>query len=381
MILDDSGSQGDANFSDRHDSWECDSLVELCSLAPVPPVAKTGTLEHIQQARWLFASNKTKFFSLQDGTLHTWSSKKGFANACPSEKEFDLRDLKDMDQDGKLLTLKFSPKSGLKRLELQAVSDSEAGDWFDAVEASLRSMSMPIRFSLHTTDIFQPTVLQEFQRLVDHCFISKYTRDRKGGTIPKSLQLVRVVRVQNSTLLREYHARRDQIIDDLSDDDCRKSKEILTPDVRTGVLNQPLTVLPQLEDNAIERWVFHGTTPEGLEGITTASFDLKRAGTAAGSLYGAGIYCAGCSSKADEYTREDKNGIRGLLLCRASLGKILCTCELNPNIANLQNEKETRKCHTILGDRWRAAGTFREFVFSDNSQLYPEFILYYQRVY
>lgn len=240
---------------------------------------------------------------------------------------------------------------------------------------------MPIRFSLQETDIFQPTVLHEFQRLVDHCFISKSTRDRKGGQVPKGMQVMKVVRVQNSTLMRAYYARREQIANELSDDDHRKSKEILTPDVRTNVLDQPLTVLPQLEDCAIERWVFHGTTPEGLEGITTASFDLNRAGTGSGLMYGKRIYCAGCSSKADEYTREDKKGIRGLLLCRASLGKILYTCEPSPRVADLEQEKKDRKCHSILGDRWRAVGTYREFIFSDKSQVYPEFILYYKRVY
>jgi len=145
--------------------------------------------------------------------------------------------------------------------------------------------------------------------------------------MPKGMQVMRVVRVQNSTLMRAYYARREQIAIELSADDHRKSKEILTPDVRTSVLDQPLMVHPQLEDCAIERWVFHGTTPEGLEGVTTASFDLNRAGTGSGLMYGKGIYCAGCSSKADEYSREDKNGIRGVLLCRASLGKILYTCE------------------------------------------------------
>lgn len=376
--LDSSSSQRNVTTSKEHDRWECDSLVEICSLVPVPPVAKTGALEQV--GNFCFFPSR-RFFSLQDGSLDSWSTKKGYINCRPCKHELNLRGLKDMEQDGNVLKLNFT-KEGKRKLEVfRAASDSEAADWFDTVEAALRSMSMPIIFSVQEKDIFQPTVLKEFQLLVDHCFISKSTRDRKGEKLPKGLQVVKVVKVLNSTLLREYYAKRDQIADDLTDEDRQKSKEILTPDVRTSLLDKPLTVLPQLDERTIERWVFHGTKPEGLEGIANASFDMNRAGTGGGLMYGKGIYCAGCCSKADEYTKEDKNGIRGLLLCRANLGKILYSCELKPNVAYLQQEQARQKCHTILGDRWKAAGTYREFVLSSKAQVYPEFIIYYLRMY
>jgi len=115
----------------------------------------------------------------------------------------------------KTLTLKFERNSSRQPVELRAVSDSEAADWSrkgptanSRPLATTRSMSMPIRFSLQEPDIFQPAVMQEFQRLVDHCFISKSTQDRKGGGMPKGMQVMRVVRVQNSTLMRAYYARR-----------------------------------------------------------------------------------------------------------------------------------------------------------------------------
>merc|ERR1711879_1127795 len=88
----------------------------------------------------------------------------------------------------------------------------------------------------------------------------------------------------------------------------------------------------QLEDEPIERWLFHGTNPRALEGIAKSNFDLSRAGSGAGGMYGAGIYCAECSSKADEYSEQDAGGVRGLLLCRAVLGNILYDCAKAPNV-------------------------------------------------
>jgi hypothetical protein len=262
-------------------------------------------------------------------------------------------------------------------VELRAASESEAGDWFEAIEASLRSMSMQIKYSLETTDMFHHT---PFQRLVDHCFIPKGTRDRRDGDVPEGLRVMKVVRVQNRTLLDAYHANQNQIAHALTERDRQESHQVLTPDVRTSLLDKPPAHLPQLDNRVFERWVFHGTTPQGLEGITNSSFDLNRAGAHRGLLYGPGFYCAECCSKADEYSLQDDSGIRGILLCRASLGKILSTQEAKPDVQLLQDLKQNNNYHTILGDRWRAAGTYREFIFNDKSQVYPEFIIYYRRM-
>lgn len=366
---------------------ECDSLVEICSLCPVPSVAKEGLLELKPSNSYLsfIPFSRKRFVAVRDGCLEVWMTKKGYSKDSSNQKVISLRDLKDMDQQGKELTLKFvnrkpaiwKPKKRL--LKLVAESASDADDWFEAIEFVLRSMSLPINYSLCETPIFQPDILQDFQRLVDHCFLSKGTRDRKGQTLPKNLKVLRVVRVQNSTLLREYRERQRQIAGQLKDTDRQRSRGILTPGVRTSLLDPPLQTLPQLDESTIERWLFHGTNPRGLEGIAKSNFDLGRAGSGAGGMYGKGIYCAGCSSKADEYTEEDASGVRGLLLCRATLGKILPSYAMSPNVSELQNKKINHGCHTILGDRWVAAGTYREYVFDKKEQLYPEFIIHYKR--
>jgi hypothetical protein len=369
-------------------SWGCDSLVEICSLCPVPSVAKSGTLELKPNRSYLsiLPRSRKRFCVVREGCLEVWLTEKDHDKDSSNREVMPLRELKDMDQHGNRLFIKFlhpKPTSQTKTqerfIELCAENESDAGDWFESIEFVLRSMSVPINYSLCETPVFQPDILQDFQRLVDFCFVSKVTRDRKGANLPTRLKVVKVVKVQNSTLLREYKHMRCQIADELKDTDRQKSLDMLSPDVRTSLLNPPLQTLPQLDDATIERWLFHGTNPRGLEGIAKSNFDLSRAGSGAGRMYGTGIYCAGCSSKADEYTQADADGLRGLLLCRATLGKVLYTAAVNPNVSQLEEQKKQQQCHTILGDRWTAAGTYREFVFGQKEQLYPEFIIYYQR--
>ena len=38
-------------------------------------------------------------------------------------------------------------------------------------------------------------------------------------------------------------------------------------------------------------------------------------------------------------------------------------------------------CDSVMGDRERAVGTYREFIFYDEASVYPEFLVRYRRVY
>merc|ERR1711918_134223 len=60
---------------------------------------------------------------------------------------------------------------------------------------------------------------------------------------------------------------------------------------------------PVLDDEVHERWLWHGTTHKAVEAITTEDFQLTRAGSRAGTLYGEGIYSCECCTKADEYSQ------------------------------------------------------------------------------
>jgi len=128
-------------------------------------------------------------------------------------------------------------------------------------------------------------------------------------------------------------------------------------------------------------WLFHGTSTEAAALITRGDFLVDKAGSNAGTLYGRGIYLAENCSKSDEYSRENAEGHRCILLCRAVLGNILYNDEVSPNIDCLLRQIRDKNYHSLLGDREKCRKTFREFVVYDDDQVYPEFAVWYERVY
>ena len=128
-------------------------------------------------------------------------------------------------------------------------------------------------------------------------------------------------------------------------------------------------------------WLFHGTSSEAAELITRGDFLVDKAGSNAGTLYGRGIYLAESCSKSDEYSHENSQGHRCILLCRAILGNILYNDDVSPNLDCLLRQIYEKNYHSLLGDREKCRKTFREFVVYDDDQVYPEFAVWYKRVY
>ena len=71
-----------------------------------------------------------------------------------------------------------------------------------------------------------------------------------------------------------------------------------------------------LREDVNEALLFHGTSEAAAEAITNEDFRINLSGKNAGTLYGRGIYLAESCSKSDEYTEENAEGLRCLLLCR-----------------------------------------------------------------
>merc|ERR1712039_432054 len=129
-----------------------------------------------------------------------------------------------------------------------------------------------------------------------------------------------------------------------------------------------------------EVWLFHGTKPIAAELITSDDFRVDLAGTSAGSLYGRGIYFGENSTKADEYSREDpKTGLFTMLICRVMLGQLLYSDEKLPDPRKCEEQCLRGPYHSILGDRLKVRGTFREFCVFDEDQVYPSYIVSYRR--
>ncbi|CAE7482474.1 Tiparp [Symbiodinium pilosum] len=128
-------------------------------------------------------------------------------------------------------------------------------------------------------------------------------------------------------------------------------------------------------------WLFHGTNDEAAELITKGDFLVDKAGSNAGTLYGRGIYMAESCSKSDEYSAENSEGLRCMLICRAVLGNVLYSDEVAPNVDSLVRQCRNGNYHSLLGDREKCRGTFREFIVYDDDQVYPEIAVWYQRLY
>lgn len=115
--------------------------------------------------------------------------------------------------------------------------------------------------------------------------------------------------------------------------------------------------------------------------ILRTGFVLGNAGKSTGTMFGHGLYTAECSSKSDEYAQDDGGntypGLRALLVCRCLVGTPLVVHEAGDHIKQAKNGK----FDCVVGDRESKVGTYREFVFFDESQVLPEYTVIYRRQY
>jgi len=254
-------------------------------------------------------------------------------------------------------------KDALKRQDLRACDAS--GEDFAAINMCARS---------HLTQ----SEVSSFQQLFDATLRKKYTRDRKGGKVPDRLLVTKGERIQNVKNWIEYSQRRSHIKSALSkNDDCLLSK---IDGLKTA------DILPdcdkfRLDRGANEAWLFHGTNDNAAEKITSGDFLVTLAGSNAGTLYGKGLYLAESVSKSDEYTDENAYEERCMLVCRSALGFVNYNDEANPDPNKLVKSCTKGKYHCVLGDREKLRDTFREIIVYDDNQVYPEYVLWYKRVY
>jgi len=222
------------------------------------------------------------------------------------------------------------------------------------------------------------SIRRSVQDLMNDTWIDVTTRDRKalgGGDRVQMFEVVQVNRNENHKLWQDYARRRECLRTQLAQDD-------LLSNVVTAAASPELG---QTERSCNEFLLFHGTKPSAVSSIIENDFMLKLAGSHRGTLYGAGLYFAERSSKADEYAEDDKSGIyRGLyamLLCRVTLGRSLYTDEGRPDGRLLRDACTRPDCeyHSVLGDREKLRGTYREFVVYSVAQAYPEYVVIYRR--
>merc|ERR1712178_476569 len=162
--------------------------------------------------------------------------------------------------------------------------------------------------------------------------------------------------------MAEYNLRRNTVKENLSIKPAEQYS--------SGVIsNSKVEGRAELDDSINEVWLFHGTKKAAAESITENDFKLDLAGSNAGTLFGSGIYLAEAASKADEYTEPSKDGIRCMLLCRATLGRAYYVDAVETDPDDCMQQCLGGQYHSVLGDREKCRGTYREFVVFDPDQV------------
>jgi len=336
-----------------------------------------------------------RLFELTDDRLCCWASpeQREMAMTRPLQL-FPLAQVDEVAVNGCDIRLHF--RDGQASSCLRASSQLEAEQWSTAIRQvvaralcddfpvgwDVQAMLTPrdkgdsVARLVNKERLPQATV-DVVQQLVDHAFFCKRkTKDRRGD-VPLRLVVEEVLRVENGSAWQDYDKERARIRGE-----CAGALEPLDPEVLTSLLGAPALVsktLGELDPACQEQWLFHGTTAAAVQGISDGEFRMDFAGRHRGTLYGKGLYLAECSSKADEYAEEDGHGVCSMLLCRASLGKILVDKEAKPS-ADLDQTCPGSGYHSLCGDRWAAVGTYREFVLYHASRVYPAYIMRYRRV-
>jgi hypothetical protein len=154
---------------------------------------------------------------------------------------------------------------------------------------------------------------------------------------------------------------------------------IVTRD-RVGAIPRGYKV-PPMVDEANEFLMFHGTKPDAADLIAQNHFDMGY--VCKTGLFGAGLYFAEASSKADEYVKPDDKDQFPVILARVTLGRVNYCPKVDPTTDPGRKALES-SClgggfHCVLGDRKKVRGTYREFIVYDHYQVYPHFIVYYKR--
>lgn len=228
--------------------------------------------------------------------------------------------------------------------------------------------------------------VQDFQSLFDTSYKKTWTRDRTRHNpdrpqVPKGFRVLNVSRNENGHLWKEYFMRLSTLQEQMREDAGTSSRSIDIYDPRTSVASSKFQFGDVLAHDCNEWYLLHGTNPVAAKDICRSDFTIRTAGSNTGTLYGRGLYFADSITKADEYSKPNSDGVYAVLVCRVLGGRVLYTDAVNPDPEDLVEQCVSGPYDTVLGDREKCRGTFKEFVLFDTEDVFPEFIIEYQRSY
>lgn len=224
------------------------------------------------------------------------------------------------------------------------------------------------------TESCTPEEISCMQRMFDHTYKRILTRDRvyeyqlgHAEEMPYRLEVVHAFRSEHAELFRRFN----EVSGPYTKGEQVRAKTSDVPDC--GL------ILNRLRPG--EAYLAHATNPSSAMGILKTGFALNHAGKTTGTMFGYGIYLAECVSKSDEYARDDNGGtypgLMAMLICRCLVGKPL----VKTDAGDFVDQARAGGYNSLIGDRETKVGTYREFVFFDERQVYPEYTVIYRRQY
>eukprot|EP00930_Biecheleria_cincta_P001779 TRINITY_DN102879_c0_g1_i1.p1 TRINITY_DN102879_c0_g1~~TRINITY_DN102879_c0_g1_i1.p1 ORF type:complete len:754 (+),score=103.33 TRINITY_DN102879_c0_g1_i1:38-2263(+) len=274
-----------------------------------------------------------------------------------------------------------------------SVVDFKALRWVEGVEGLV--------------EIHDEAIHQSIQRLLDgtHKSPPNWTRDRgckvhgrshpdcnsaciraNGWPVPVGYRVKKVYRNQNPTLWKNYALTRSSITEE-----CSGSSKHSSATYEDVQLISNFEVDGPLNKGCNEWFVLHGTKYEACQGICQNNFRLSLSGKGAtwkdpGSdkgmpLYGYGIYLAERITKSDEYSTGEEDGLCSTVVARCVGGRVNVVTTNEIDRQKLRDDVFDGPYHSVLGDRVVSLGKpFREVVVYDKDQIFPEFLVRYERI-
>lgn len=247
---------------------------------------------------------------------------------------------------------------------------------------------------LGTDKLFKKEVVTDggalalFQNLMDSTHLKRWTRDRAtrgdGEAIAERFEVVNVTEIQNQESWENYDRRRQEIVKKSKGPISQGQWTTWSGDILTREMGDKIVKACQLTplDPACNEFLFfHGAKPSVADLIAENHFDISFASK--DGMFGAGLYFAEASSKSDEYCCSNDQDEFPLILVRATLGKPNYIDQPkpydDPGRRALEHSCMSGTYDSVVGDRIKVSGTYREFVIYDHYQAYPHFILWYKR--
>ena len=265
-----------------------------------------------------------------------------------------------------------------------------------------KQLGLPDTWGAHSTMNTSEVVIskssKEFQNIQDMMTttIAGYHKNNTSNHPVKftNLEVSKVVRVQNPVLWIRYAQRKEALVKE-----CAPAPSNSVGPVLTG---------SSTDQAANEYFLFHGLNENGIPGITRFGFDPRYCSLK--GMFGAGLYFADNSSKANQYChggsctasgfltgraqcRCKKSEEACVLLCRVALGDPFIEKRYRGNsdgdywFGRRKEVEKTKRGQTgvynsVIGESKTNGGNtlmLREYVVYDSAQVYPEYIVYYER--